>query len=95
MYCFILLVSAARLSMAESNRRCTCAALQKNFAGISSFTWQQVRSLELIIISQIKGKHALIILPTGYRKSLSYQAAPDIASELAARGLVSGKERAL
>ena len=50
-----------------------------------------VRSMELIIISQIKGKHALIILPTGYRKSLIYQAAPDIASELAAHGLVSGK----
>ena len=49
MYCFILLVSAARLSMAELNRRCTYrgfssilnAALQKNFAGISSFTSQQ------------------------------------------------------
>ena len=49
MYCFILLVSAARLSMAELNRRCTYgeffsilnAALQKKFEGISSFTSQQ------------------------------------------------------
>ena len=56
MYCFILLVSAARLSMAELNRRCTYGgfssilntALQKNFAGIYFAT---VRSLELIIIS--------------------------------------------
>ena len=52
-------------------------------------------SLKLGINHYFKGKHALIILPTGHRKSLIYQAAPDITSELAARGLVSGKERAL
>ena len=85
--------------MAELNRPCT-------YGGFSSIVnaalkrilflyFTTVQSLELIIISYIKGKHALIILPTGHRKSLIYQAAPDIASESAARGLVSGKERAI
>ena len=62
MYCFILLVSAARLSMAELNRRCTYggffsilnAALQKNFVGISSFTSQQFEAWNLSLFLRSK-----------------------------------------
>ena len=61
-------------------RKC---CLKNNFAGISSFTLQQFEAWEsLFLIS----KDPLVILPTGHRKSLIYQAAPDIASKLAARG---------
>ena len=53
-----------------------------------------VRSLE-IIISQIKGKDALTILPTGHGKSLIHQAAPDIASELVARGFSQSEGKSI
>ena len=61
-------------------RKC---CLKNNFAGISSFSPQQFEAWEsLFLIS----KDALVILPTGHGKSLIYQAVPDIASKLPARG---------
>ena len=59
------------------------AALEKNFLEITSFTPQQFEAWKSLFL---RSKDALVILPTGHGKSLIYQAAPDIASELAARG---------
>ena len=77
--------------MEERNTRCTDgkvsnivnAALKKNFAGISSFTPQQFKARKSLFL---RSKDTLVIFPTRHGKSLVYQAAPDIVSELAARG---------
>ena len=83
--------------MAELNTPCTYggfssivnAALKKNFVPLLR------NSSKLGITHYFLDQRKACILLTGHRKSLIYQAAPDIASESAARGLVSGKERAL
>ena len=59
------------------------SASKNNFAGISSFTPQQFKARKSLFL---RSKDALVILPTGHGKCLIYQAAPDIASEIAARG---------
>ena len=60
---------------------CECC-FKNNLEGVNSFTPQQFEAWKSIFL---RSKDALIILPTGHRKPLVYQAAPDIASELSTR----------
>ena len=88
MYCFILLVSAARID-GRINRRCT-------FGGFSSIVNAALKRIlqEYVLLLRNSSKLGINHYFLDQRKARTYHA-PDIASELAARGLVSGKERAL